>query len=119
MGVIAPRLHRPDPQFPLPLDPSLVFLPQTETALCQAEVGLTFPIIPKEAQVLVQALDLQAHIPLHLQEGKHLPPLLLPLYHPHPAHLVHMDIQSLIHIHFRTHCLKLSELLMEVCKITL
>lgn len=113
MEAIVPLLHRPDPQFPLPLGPSLVFPPQTETALYQAGVGPTFPITPKEAQAQVQALALQAHIHLPLQD-RHLPRL-LPLHHPHPAHLVHMDIQSLIRIHFHTHCLKLAELLMEVC----
>lgn len=113
MEAIVPRLHRPDPQFPLPLGPSLVFPPQTETALYQAGVGPTFPITLKEAQAQVQALALRAHIHLPLQD-RHPPRPLLPLHHPHPAHLVHMDIQSLIRIHFHTHCLKLPELLTEV-----
>lgn len=115
--VIAPTphpLHPPDPHCPLLPGHSPAPPPQRGTALCQAEVGPTFPTTPREVQAPAQALAPPAHThpPLQEDQHRHQPPL--PLLHPQPAPLPHTDTQSLIPTHSHTHCLKLAGLWMEV-----
>lgn len=114
--VIAPILHPPlppDPLCPLLLGRSLASPPQRETALCQAEVGPTLPITPREARAQAQTLALRALTHLPLREEHPRQPL-LPLPRRQPAPLPHTDTQSLIPTHSHTRCLMLVDLLMEV-----